>query len=347
MTALQYYEEQIATFTKMFGNTPPRSFYQEMVLPQLRKQPNLAWKENTRSVRKKLEPATKAILNDLQEKYLSHSSDLLEIGCGPLLNHESYLSRLFGTQRSFNWNFSDLLATRENFSLDLTDQKRWKGPVFDAIVGCNSLDTLPYSSFESAFKKMSSILRPNGTLLHLADLNFFTTAFMDACAQKGGVLLPASDSLETLYYLPQNDFLRLLKPSEPHFELLSKWSVLHPQIQAIILNNAFISHQDLTPLIPFDTTHLEKLRIQDLFENYLQKAAAANNWKVLHCGTLNAQTEVDLTPGSSANSFDSDLLSTCEEWRSDVPLGKERIKSTVHVFAASTGGIDGCKQYGF
>lgn len=304
-----------------------RSFYKELVLPTQKRRSDLSWKEKTQTLRKKHQAAFFSFLNEKLSPILQEHEKILEIGSGPIDQGESYLSALIKRIGTFDW-----ILTDQN-DLDLTDSLPWNKDPVDQVIGCNVLDTLAYSDFKIAFQKIHTILKKEGHFIHLADLNFFTTSFLDACSQKNEVLFPASNSLVTLYSLTQAECLHT--PAHP-FLLL--WAQQSTQTQAIALNNAFLLKIDLSPFANLVKTNfgnsLKKIDFKKELEDSLLAAAHASQFKLLKCTECPITTTVTQQIESRANVFISDLFHASSHFDPTLTKGVAQIQARFHFFLA-------------
>lgn len=349
-TNFHFFEQQINHWSTVFKNRIPISFYKEIVLPRLKKESDTTWKAETLYFRNKIKPAIQSLAHSLLKDYFQDKHTVLELGAGPLHEGESYISGLFRPYQAFDWTFSDCTGEGE-LTLDLTDGFSWNGQPFDRLVGCNILDTLPYCDLKMAFIKLRGLLQNDQIFLHFADLNFFTTAFLDACTINGYVLFPASNEIESIYRLPLHlykDTLRQQRSlmrdrespsfSEEELHFLELWGNQSLQITAIAINNAFMTKQDMEPLANLARlvfgNRLEKIHIQQCFESHLRQAATNAGWMIEECGFRSESVDIYLSQGAINNCFTADPFGYKVSWDATIPPGWERITSKIHVFAA-------------
>lgn len=233
------------------------------------------------------------------------SSSILEIGAGQLNEQQhSYLSQLFPHLTS--WTFSDVVQKAEHYqlstskrciALDLT-QPCLESLIgsFDYIVGNNVLDTIPYADLEKAIKTIGQLLKPGrGQFIHFADLNLYSDAFIDACMKfdENNVFLP-SQNIKASYILcvSKSEYERILQEqkdslSDEEYRFFIEWGQQGPALQAMsiheIILNKFSVIQIAQRIRFLFKPVLQKVKRNQLFEEYLKKAIHENNLEIHSC----------------------------------------------------------------
>jgi hypothetical protein len=336
-----------------------RSFFREMIVPYRIRQPDLTWMKNCGAKREKMEPVIQFLLSTILTEEMSKTSSqkVLEIGSGILnSNQQSYLSKFFISFSNLSWIFSDVTAITGTYpkssnylSLNLLDKSLCKANPFDTVIGCNVLDTLPYQDFHEVFAKIHSFLQPNQLFVHIADLNLYLTAFIDACIQDNYVLLP-SENQTGIYKISKDQYNASLETakhqlSKEDFIFLQDWQKQSPQIQASILNDALVDKWDLSSLIhkvqEVFGTNLQFISQEEIFENHLKSAAEKNNWRILKCeyvsGWVKTQ-QLDLPHSPSKNKLNVHVLNQghlSSSFDETLPIGQEFLSANIHVFIAA------------
>ena len=357
----QFYTE-FNKLSKAAGFT--KSFFREVIIPYRIRQPDLTWMKNCYAKRQKMEPVIQFLLSTILKDLFCHTEEMsktssqkvLEIGSGILNSNQSYLSQFFVSFSNLSWTFSDVTAITKTYpkgsnhlSLNLLDKSLCEANPFDRVIGCNVLDTLPYQDFHDVFAKIHSLLQPNQLFVHIADLNLYLNAFIDACIQDNYVLLP-SENQTGIYKISKDQYNAILETakhqlSKEDFIFLQDWQKQSPQIQASILNDALVEKWGLSSLIhkvqEVFGTNLQFISRAEIFENHLKSAAEKNNWRILKCdyvsGSIKTQ-QLDLLPSPYKKKLNVHVLNQGNLYSSfdeTLPIGQEILRANIHVFIAA------------
>ncbi|HEY4832186.1 MAG TPA: hypothetical protein VIH61_06465 [Waddliaceae bacterium] len=342
-----------------------QSFFREFIVPHHIRQPDLTWMKNCYAKREKMEPVIQLLLSTILKDLFCHTEEIskrssqkvLEIGSGILnSDQQSYLSQFFVSFSNLSWTFSDVTAITKTYpkssnhlSLNLLDKSSCKVNLFDRVIGCNVLDTLPYQDFHDVFAKIHSLLQPNQLFVHIADLNLYLTAFIDACIQDNYVLLPGKNQAG-ICKISKDQYNAILEAAEHQlskedFTFLQDWQKQSPQIQAAILNDALVDKWDLSSLIhkvqEVFGTSLQFISQVEMFENHLKSAAEKHKWRILKCeyvsGWVKTQ-QLDLPPSPSKNKPNVHVLdqgNLSSSFDETLPIGQEILSANIHVFIAA------------
>lgn len=338
---------------KRVGNADdrPPSIYKELLKDKIL-DPDFSWEKNAIIARSKVKPVMSIIFENLIKDYFEKDQSILEIGSGNLKDNQSYLSAFFNER---NWMFSDIHALsrthRTNphyLTLNLTDDTTLNiaEHSFDRIIGCNVLDTIPYSDFPKIFKKLKLLLKPRQLFLHVADLNFYCNAFLDACDDPKFVLLPSAVSSRKIGRILRSRYNEVIENSESklskqEFNFLKQWGKQDTRIQGAILGDAILIPVNLTSfhkrIKELFGDELEFLVLQNVFETHLKEAAGANGWKVIECGFRSEAKDFEKeNPADPTNYFELNQGQLLGGIVQSIPEGTLRMKAKLHVFAAST-----------
>lgn len=317
----------------------PASIYKEMLVPERRRQPDLAWQSQAATAREIAEPALRELLAPLVRDHFSEGQRVLEVGAGTLAGGRSYLSRYFD-RVNLAWTASDV---RE---VDLTSgAAAAPSEPFDRAVASNVLDTIPYSDFSVALATIHRMVKKHGLFLHVADLNFYVNAFLDACGAPGQVLFPSLEPHKMIHALSKDVFKSRLEDAKKAFtgdetRFLTAWGKAEPQVQAVVIGDAFLTKVDMTSLVKrvenvFDG-HLQRLPQIGVFQRALVSAAAQAGWQTLECGFRVAEVTVPKRAhaGAAFNRFSLDEGAVTGNLDPSVPAGQETVRAKAHVFLA-------------
>jgi hypothetical protein len=354
---IQFFLENIDWWVNFFGSAIPLSYYREKAFPNMLHHPeqNDFWKNKLKEGRKRVMPAMQIIFRSLIENYFKEGQTVLEIGANDLDNHHSYLSQFFQSV-PLAWTFSDApaIAQRNRYaSFDLSDTAPLEGgDLFDRVIGCNVLDTIPYADISMALEKIHLVLKPGQLFFHVADLNFFATSFLDACSLLDGVLFPASNSINSIYRIERDVYRRILEESRPllsemEMKFFQIWGQQNTQIQAYILNDA-VQGLDVVPLSnavrKVFCDHLQIIGQVEMFENELKKAAIDSGWEILESGFRSAVQDIFVQSLSFSNEtkkfynfYEQDLVDRGiirTDERKMIPPGQERLQVKAHLWIA-------------
>lgn len=335
----------------------PASIYKELLLAHRSRAPDLAWESQAATARAIAEPALRAVLQPLVVEYFSEGQRVLEVGAGTLRSGKSYLSRYFDNLPGLAWTFADAreVTVRWAHKIAGTDYRELElvsasdvlpgAGSFDRAVASNVFDTLPYSDFATALSTISRMTRREGWLLHVADLNFYINAFLDACGQPGLVLFPSASSHKLIQAVSKDLYAEIVSSAKARLsagetEFLNLWGEQSPQIQAVVIGDAFLTGKDLASMARRIETvfagHLRPLQQVGLFQRSLVTAAALTGWQVVECGfrvaevTLARRAIID----GSFNRHELDEGAVIGSSDPKVPAGHEKVRAKVHVFVA-------------
>jgi hypothetical protein len=294
-------------------------------------------------------------MNAIKDQYFGDSQTILEIGSGILEGNQSYLSGYFGSDRELLWTFSDIPQIAKHYTdsslkylpINLTSDS-WVQPVahsFERVIGCNCLDTLSYADLPLAFQMIHQVLKPGRILIHVADLNFFISSFLESCIQQDFILLPSTTPLKTIYRIEKGEYERRLKRADGllqdhEAQFLLFWGCQQPQTQAILINNSILYQDILTFSRKIENVFegsLEVLSSSETFEYALKQAAQEQGWDILECGQRIAIKNQEVSSlEESYNDYEQDQGDYRMSKDSSIPQGWVRLKAHLHVFACRT-----------
>lgn len=331
----------------------PASIYKEMLLPQRRRAPDHAWEEQAATARGIAEPALRELLAPLVRDHFHEGQRVLEVGAGTLARGRSYISRYFDGV-PLSWTVSDTAEVlrrskdqaAERLELDLTSGTAPAAATpFDRAVASNVFDTLPYVDFATALATVHRQVKKHGLFLHVADLNFYVNAFLDACGAPGQVLFPGPEPHKMLHALSKEAFRQRLEESKnaltaDEAKFLAAWGKSEPQVQAVVIGDAFLTKVDMSSLSrrvesAFEG-HLQRLPQIGVFQRALVAAAAQSGWQVLECGFRVAEVTVPKRShaGGDFNRFELDEGAVTGALDPAIAAGQERVRAKAHVFLA-------------
>jgi hypothetical protein len=258
--------------------------------------------------RQKYSPLIEKICKRIAKEFQLQNADVLEIGSGifyedPISNKiDSYLSRIFPYRK---WTYSDFPQVAFQFAMqtsvnyipfDLTDMGDKKTGSFNAILGCNVLDTIPYDKLSKAFSNISKMLKPKDVCIHIADLNLYANPFYEMIAQENAesIILPAKERHHNIYIIQKKDFNQILKEkanqlSSQELNFFDYWSRQNSILQAASLMNFDGCPQKgrsqmVERIENIFSSKLKEVNSQTKFEFYLEEAAEKNGFKIVKCG---------------------------------------------------------------
>ena len=334
----------------------PASIYKELLLPHRWEQPDLGWEQGAVQARAIAGPALRALLAPLASQHFGAGQSVLEVGAGTLDRGRSYVSRYFDHLPSLSWTMADAptvarrareqVPAERYLELNLTAaESPPRLASFDAAVASNVFDTLPYADFGAALETIRRMLKPGRVFLHVADLNFYVNAFLDACGAPGNVLFPSAESHRLIHVVPKDIYGQVLQASAPRLAeeeraFLETWGAQRPQIQAVVIGDAVLSKVDLSSLHRSSQTifagHLGSLQQVGLFQRSLVIAAARGGWSMLECGFRVAEVTLPRRPLTSGpfNRHELDEGTVIGRRDATLPEGQEKVRAKVHVFLA-------------
>lgn len=355
---LRYFSDVLARWhAQLPRGRVPASIYKELLPPHRSRAPDLAWESQAATARTIPEPALRAVLQPLVVEHVCEGQRVLEVGAGTLRGGKSYLSRYFDNLAGLAWTFADSrdvtvrwahrIAGTDYHELELvssSDALPGAG-TFDRAVASNVFDTLPYADFAKALRTISRMIRREGWLLHVADLNFYINAFLDACGQPGLVLFPSAASHKLIHAVSKDLYTGIVSSAKSRLsagetEFLNLWGDQSPQIQAVVIGDAFLTGKDLASMArrieSLFAGHLRPLQQVGLFQRSLGTAAAVTGWQVVECGfriaevTLARRAIID----GPFNHHELDEGAVIGSSDPTVPAGNEKVRAKVHVFVA-------------
>lgn len=256
-------------------------------------------------IRKDFANELASIYSKLNDKYHLANKEILEIGSGILINKNSHLSQSFPESKFvFSDKDQELHTTFEkevDYEIfDLLKNTEKINKLFPVIMGSNVLDTLPYDKISHSLGLIANRLDSEGRFIHIANLNFFKNAFFDTCAiQRPDSNLFPYFSLKSrkiqIFAIDKKKMIAILNErkgelDEKEYEFFIRWNKKHPQIQAVAINNIvgkniIRNHEEFqSRLETIFSGSLEVLNATPIFEDYLKKAAEANEMEVEECG---------------------------------------------------------------
>jgi len=295
----------------------------------------------------------------------SSGTKFLEIGAGKITSNNvdthSHLSRFF---LDSDWTFSDIYDPRHapnaNYrKFDLTDDSVGSLESYDCVIGCQVLDTISFDKLSTVVKTIGKLVNPNGYLIHLADLNYFYVSYLNACAsgKPNSVLFPGSrPSYDTPFNLLRIDkkvYDGILEDNASDLDemektILKDWGKRSIYTQAKAINiclhtdQSYKSKEIEDRIVEIFGSSIEKISIEDPFENSLKSAAQENGFNVVCCEAIEDTilvdadyfAEKDQVLGGSGNSID--LRNGCLHWSNSdsVPQGKVLLSGNIRVFIA-------------
>ncbi len=252
-----------------------------------------------KSMRDKFKEPIASIFRSIANKYDLPNSRILEIGSGLLENNQSYLSSRIPHK---DWTFSDLIVRKDSenpkyYSFNLLKKPPSLIGLFEMVIGCNVIDTIPYDKHSDIFSKISSVLKPNGFFIHYADIQLLTNTFYNALNDNYSnfVLLPGREVSTKIYKITRKQFNDALEShqkslSDEEKKFFSIWGKQTTLYQALTLFKVDKtgSQEDRTSLLQriekIFSPSLEIIDSRELFGSSVQVAAKKNQLDVVRCG---------------------------------------------------------------
>lgn len=355
---LRYFSDMLSRWhARLPHGRVPASIYKELLLPHRLRAPDLAWESQAAKARGIAEPAIRAILEPLTAAYFADGQRLLEVGAGTLAGGRSYISRYFNHLPRLSWTTSDTSEVLKRwsgqlepgtfFELNLTGEPARSPDVqpFDGAVASNVFDTLPYADFTAALATIARLVRPGQVFVHIADLNFYVNAFLDACGTAGSVLFPSAAPHKLIHAISKDGYRAALAAARPDLTavesaFLKSWGTQHPQILSAVIGDAFLTGKDMSSFAQrVEHVFAGKLRpLQQigLFQRSLGAAATQTGWSVLECGFRVSEVVLprrSLIDGPF-NKHELDEGAVIGRVDPSIPAGLEKMRAKVHVFVA-------------
>jgi hypothetical protein len=346
--AIKYLHEESNKLESTLNSYPQEiSIYSDLFYKNQLENLDFHWESRCLPARDLVRPAIQSIINGIASQHFKKEDKILEIGSGKLLENQSYLSHYFPGFNS--WTFSDVPALANSYSsfnyqsLDLSQDLNSTFSLysFDRIVGCSTIDTIPYKRMPNTLEKIEKLLNSEGQFIHFADVNMYLTSFLEACAQKDTIIFPGKDfkSVERIQKAEYEEALKQNKNTleTQDFLFLESWGKKRPTVQAFAISNlcheaASLSH--LEKIIRETFSNRITIEPVQLFENTLKTAAQERNWTVLKCGMQSHTMMVNRIVNPHFNRYE--LNGTMkEEYDKTIPPGQESVTAHVHVFVAS------------
>lgn len=135
------------------------------------------------------------IISKVCQKTLSLKDKIIEVGAGELENGRSYLMQLIPANLRHNITPTDLVSKSPTLKqVDLCQlDKAYKPSSLDKIIGSSVLDTLNNQDLTIACKQIYAALKPEGLLLHFANLSPFDNTFISNYREDSHICFPWMD----------------------------------------------------------------------------------------------------------------------------------------------------------
>lgn len=239
------------------------------------------------------------IISEICKKYLSVNNKIVEIGAGALANDLSYLMQRMPVNlrasveptelnqffvKNTRLKRVDLCAMEESYPLSSIDK----------IIGSSVLDTLSVKDLDISCKKMHSVLKPGGLLIHFAHLMPYQDTLLTSYREDSSVCFPweDDDGFNGLLRIEKKALHNFIQKNTKNSDLARKffiwYSKLSASVRELTLNAIMESEENSISLCnwvkSFNINGLEKIDNLVAFEERMKKAFKSAQFEILNFG---------------------------------------------------------------
>ncbi len=248
------------------------------------------------------------LIQDISSEHLNPNQKIVEIGAGQLdpYGHSYLMQRLPEELMDVvePTEINQVLINQSDEKLKRADatelENLYPSQSVDRFIGSAMLDTLSEGDLISTLKKMHSVLKDNGRILHISTLEPYRNTLLSAYANEDTICFPLANGqerLEGLQMISKKELLEFLDSnkelSEKEIDFLRWFANLSSGVRELILNTMNLSNlpEDMSAGLSL-SAWIEKINIKgltilknkDFFENKIKRTMKKTGFKIIECG---------------------------------------------------------------